>query len=95
MMQNLKIIIVIAFIALLQTTSAASDDDEVKAIAYITGQGVTGNITFTQKSCSSPTYVQISIAGLTEGPHGFHIHEKGDLSGGCLSTLGHYNPDKV
>ena len=24
--------------------------------------------------------------------HGFHIHEKGDLSKGCASMGGHYNP---
>lgn len=23
------------------------------------------------------------------------MHEKGDMSGGCLSSGGHYNPDKV
>ncbi|CAH1399260.1 unnamed protein product [Nezara viridula] len=32
------------------------------------------------------------IEGLSPGQHGFHIHEKGDVSMGCASTLGHYNP---
>ncbi|XP_077999730.1 uncharacterized protein LOC144452504 [Glandiceps talaboti] len=26
------------------------------------------------------------------GQHGFHVHEYGDLSNGCQSTGGHYNP---
>lgn len=34
----------------------------------------------------------MEIEGITPGLHGFHIHEKGDLSGGCKSAGGHYNP---
>lgn len=36
-----------------------------------------------------------SIEHLTEGPHGFHIHAKGDLSNGCASTGPHFNPYNV
>ena len=32
------------------------------------------------------------ISGLTEGLHGFHVHEFGNLEYGCDSTGGHYNP---
>jgi superoxide dismutase, Cu-Zn family len=56
---------------------------------------VKGNITFTQTDCTEPVFVEISMTNVTPGKHGFHVHEKGDLSGGCLSTGGHYNPDKV
>ena len=35
------------------------------------------------------------IQGITPGLHGFHIHELGDLSEGCASTGGHYNPKGV
>jgi Cu-Zn family superoxide dismutase len=32
------------------------------------------------------------IKGLAPGKHGFHVHEFGDLSKGCLGAAGHYNP---
>jgi Cu-Zn family superoxide dismutase len=32
------------------------------------------------------------VSGLTEGPHGFHVHEKGDVTNGCISTGSHFNP---
>ena len=36
--------------------------------------------------------MEINAYDLTPGEHGFHIHESGDLSGGCSSAGGHYNP---
>lgn len=68
----------------------------MKAIAIINGpNGVYGNVTFSQSGCGESVLIELSIIGLSPGEHGFHIHEKGDLSNGCLSTGGHYNPDKV
>lgn len=66
----------------------------IKAIAVLTGTTV-GNITFTQSDCGQPVHIEINLVGLTEGKHGFHVHEKGDLSQGCASLGPHYNPDKV
>lgn len=68
----------------------------MEAVAYLSGpSGVTGNVTFIQNACGETVHVRVYIAGLTPGKHGFHVHEKGDLTNGCLSTGGHYNPDKV
>jgi len=39
------------------------------------------------------TLIKGTITGLTPGEHGFHIHEFGDMSDGCKSMGGHYNPD--
>ncbi len=67
---------------------------EKKAIVILQGpSGVTGNITFTQLKDK----VQINgvVRNLNKGLHGFHIHEKGDLSNGCASTGSHFNPEKV
>ena len=37
--------------------------------------------------------ISINLKGLKPGLHGFHIHEFGDMSDGCASMGGHYNPD--
>jgi superoxide dismutase, Cu-Zn family len=41
------------------------------------------------------TLIKGTITGLTPGEHGFHIHEFGDMTDGCKSMGGHYNPDNV
>ena len=43
----------------------------------------------------TPTLIKGTITGLEPGAHGFHIHEFGDMSDGCKSMGGHYNPDGV
>ena len=43
----------------------------------------------------TPTMIKGTITGLEPGKHGFHIHEFGDMSKGCESMGGHYNPDNV
>ena len=55
---------------------------------------VKGTILFMQAP-GTPTLIKGTITGLTPGKHGFHIHEFGDMSEGCESMGGHYNPDGV
>jgi len=43
----------------------------------------------------TPTLIKGTITGLKPGEHGFHIHEFGDMSKGCESMGGHYNPDGI
>ncbi|KAF7153223.1 hypothetical protein RHSIM_Rhsim01G0210600 [Rhododendron simsii] len=42
-----------------------------------------------------PTTVNVRITGLAPGPHGFHLHEYGDTTNGCVSTGAHFNPNKL
>lgn len=58
------------------------------------GQDISGNVTFTQLA-DGKVQVLGSIFGLSQGEYGFHIHEKGDITGGCLSTGPHFNPEHV
>lgn len=68
----------------------------IKAIAQLehTVGDVQGAVKFKQKP-GQPTIIKGIVKGLTPGKHGFHIHEFGDLSKGCESAGGHYNPDGV
>ena len=58
-------------------------------------EDVEGIILFIQSPSGGPTLIKGTIKGLEPGEHGFHIHEFGDLSQGCESAGGHYNPDGV
>ena len=37
----------------------------------------------------------VCVGGMTDGKHGFHIHESGDMSQGCTSMGGHYDPHEA
>jgi Cu-Zn family superoxide dismutase len=71
------------------------DDYPLKAVVVLTNdsQNVTGTVTFTQAYRNGGTEVYAKIKGLVSGTkHGFHVHETGDLSGGCESLGLHFNP---
>ncbi|KAL8153816.1 hypothetical protein V2J09_011576 [Rumex salicifolius] len=66
-----------------------------KAVAVLKGTSdVEGVVTLTQDD-DGPTTVNVRITGLTPGLHGFHLHEYGDTTNGCISTGPHFNPNKL
>lgn len=65
----------------------------INACCVLKGDGVvTGVINFTQEGPGAPVKLSGKITGLAEGQHGFHVHEFGDNSNGCVSAGPHFNP---
>jgi len=55
---------------------------------------VKGTISFEQTGADGPTKVTGEVTGLKPGDHGFHIHQFGDTTNGCVSAGGHFNPNE-
>jgi len=68
----------------------------VKAVAVLRGDSpVKGVITFEQESESAPVKITGEIFNLDpNAARGFHIHELGDNTNGCVSAGPHFNPHK-
>lgn len=63
------------------------------SLAPLGGSNVRGDITFTQ--VGDVVRVTGIVSGHSDGPKGFHIHEKGDCSDPKgMSAGGHFNPGK-
>jgi len=65
----------------------------LKAVCVMVGDVVKGVVHFTQAGVGAPVSVEGELKGLAAGPHGFHIHEFGDNTNGCVSAGGHFNPN--
>lgn len=64
----------------------------LKAICSFTeSDTIKGTIFFTEEP-GKDVILTGQITGLPKGLHGFHVHQYGDLSNGCASTGGHFNP---
>ena len=69
-------------------------DEITKAICVLTpteGNNVKGIVTFTKTD--GGILIEADVEGLSEGKHGFHVHEFGDISKpDGTSAGGHFNP---
>lgn len=73
----------------------AVDIEKAICVLYPTkGNETKGEVVFTKTS--DGIHVKASVSGLTEGKHGFHIHQYGDCSGVDGKTAGgHFNPEDM
>ena len=67
----------------------------LKAVCVLVGDksNVKGIIKFSQ--INHKVKINYHIEGLSNGLHGFHVHEYGDLTDGCTSSCSHFNPFNV
>jgi Cu-Zn family superoxide dismutase len=84
----------LAAAASLLTACAGMDSSGPKATATLeprSGSTVSGTVSF--QAVGQKVRVEASVAGLTPGEHGFHVHEVGDCSAAdATSATGHFNP---
>ena len=70
---------------------APSSPKASATLAATTGNATTGSVAFTPNG--DRVRVLARVSGLAPGPHGFHIHDKGDCSApDGMSAGGHFNP---
>ncbi|KYN40074.1 Superoxide dismutase [Cu-Zn] [Trachymyrmex septentrionalis] len=93
-MMNRMIALLVA--AVIAVTATHAEEELVAVVHLISSspsRNVTGDLKIVQTPLDGPVTITGKISGLTEGSHGFHVHEKGDLSEGCKSAGAHFNPE--
>jgi Cu-Zn family superoxide dismutase len=90
----MKKITTVACAVLLLSACATMRSEKPAAVAELAptkGNTAKGTVTFTPRG--DRVLVTADVSGLAPGPHGFHIHDKGDCSADdATSAGGHFNP---
>ena len=82
----------LAVAMLLAATAAGAQGQVAATLASSAGNNVAGSVVFLQEG--GKLFVVAEVTGLKPGPHGFHVHEKGDCSAPDFTSAGgHFNPD--
>lgn len=64
----------------------------MRALAYFNSREIKGGVLFVQECPHRPVHVRIAFHGPPGETHAIHIHEFGDMTGGCETLGAHYNP---
>uniref|UniRef100_A0A2L0HIK8 Superoxide dismutase [Cu-Zn] n=1 Tax=Brachionus plicatilis TaxID=10195 RepID=A0A2L0HIK8_BRAPC len=64
----------------------------IKAVAVLAGETVKGVVHLEQEGLDSAVHIYGEVSNLSPGQHGFHIHQFGDITNGCISAGPHFNP---
>ena len=69
-------------------------DNKLRAICVLhqNNNNVSGIIKFSQNTKTNKVKIDYKITGLSDGKHGFHVHEYGNLTDNCMSACSHFNP---
>lgn len=78
-----------------QTDESEAIVAEIQISADSNVNNVSANLLFEQKSPDGPLRITGEVSGLSEGNHGFHVHNNSDTADECMAAGGHYNPKKV
>jgi superoxide dismutase, Cu-Zn family len=91
-MKNTSLLPALALAATLAACASVPAGPRAEAkLAPTVGNSVGGLVSFSQDG--DKIRVRAEISGLTPGPHGFHVHDKGDCSApDATSAGGHFNP---
>jgi Cu-Zn family superoxide dismutase len=87
----------LAVAAMLGLEAASGGSRELRAVAHISGAGISGEVRFIQAPADAdlpepPVRVVAKVAGLAPGLHGFHIHEVGTCAPPLTNAGGHFYP---
>ena len=81
----------LAAVMLLAASAASAQARASATLASAPGGNVAGTVIFAQEGRT--VIVVAEVTGLKPGPHGFHVHEKGDCSAPDFTSAGgHFNP---
>ena len=86
--------VVLAAVSVLLAASCASmtkGPTATASLASTSGSSASGTVSFTQVG-DDQIEVKVQLAGVPQGVHGFHIHEKGDCGDNGNAAGGHFNP---
>jgi len=87
--------VILSLLSTLSLAVAAPEGSKpVNAIVVLSGGSkVKGTVSLKQESWDDDVVITYNLTGLDPtAQRGFHVHTAGDLSNGCASAGGHYNP---